>query len=130
MGSEFTDLEYELGDGPDFSTAAWSDARDSLGLDFPTLPYYIDGDVKLTDVWAILKYVALKLEPELLGSTLEQRAHVEMLANVLSELSKQSTIPCYFEGTDLEQLETSLLDNMHSLAAYMHQQGFSFLVAE
>ena len=30
--------------------SCWTDIKYSLGLDFPNLPYYIDDDVKLTQV--------------------------------------------------------------------------------
>ena len=38
----------------------WLPDKYSLGLDFPNLPYWIDGEVKLTQTLAILKYLARK----------------------------------------------------------------------
>lgn len=60
LSVEFEDVTYEQGDGPGFSDAAWTDVKDTLELDFPNLPYYIDEDVKLTDSLAIMKYISLK----------------------------------------------------------------------
>jgi hypothetical protein len=35
--------EYIPGDAPDHSRQDWLDAKFTLGLDFPNLPYYTDG---------------------------------------------------------------------------------------
>ena len=35
---------------PDFDKSCWFDNKFSLGFDFPNLPYFIDGDIKLTQV--------------------------------------------------------------------------------
>jgi glutathione S-transferase len=37
-------------------------------MDFPNLPYLIDEDYKLTESMAIMKYIAAKWKPELLGA--------------------------------------------------------------
>lgn len=47
---EFEDKRYKNRlDYSDTSTQ-WHAEKDTLGLDFPNLPYWIDGDVKLTQV--------------------------------------------------------------------------------
>lgn len=44
--------------------------KQSLGFDFPNLPYLIDGDLKLTESSAIEKYIIARSEhTELLGKT-------------------------------------------------------------
>ena len=35
---------------PDFDKSCWFDQKFSLGLDFPNLPYFVDGEIKLTQV--------------------------------------------------------------------------------
>uniref|UniRef100_A0A4X2L9D2 Glutathione S-transferase n=1 Tax=Vombatus ursinus TaxID=29139 RepID=A0A4X2L9D2_VOMUR len=42
---------------PDFDKSQWLDVKFSLGLDFPNLPYLIDGDHKITQSSAILRYI-------------------------------------------------------------------------
>lgn len=69
-GQEWVNQEYKIGDAPDFSREDWFSKKFTLGLDFPNLPYLIDGDVKLTQSIAILRYLARKFdlyptEPEL-----------------------------------------------------------------
>jgi glutathione S-transferase len=44
----YTDTEhvekfYEMGPAPDFDKSDFHKVKDSIGLDFPNLPYYIDG---------------------------------------------------------------------------------------
>ena len=37
-------------------------------MDFPNLPYYLDGDVKISESHTILRYIAQKHNPEMLGT--------------------------------------------------------------
>lgn len=39
---------------------AWLAVKFSLGLDFPNLPYMVDGDIRLTQSLAILRYLGRK----------------------------------------------------------------------
>jgi glutathione S-transferase len=32
----------------------------NLGIDFPNLPYLIDGDVKISETWAVCRYILKK----------------------------------------------------------------------
>ena len=45
---------------PDFDKTCWFDHKFSYGLDFPNLPYYMDGQTKLTQTHAIMRYIARK----------------------------------------------------------------------
>ncbi len=51
--------------------------KNKLGLDFPNLPYLINGDFKLTESMAIANYIIRKSKKtELLGKTVEDQAKV------------------------------------------------------
>ncbi|GBN57164.1 Glutathione S-transferase Mu 1 [Araneus ventricosus] len=52
----------------------WQRDKFSLGFDFPNLPYYIDGDIKLTQSIAIVRYLGNKLGLD--GKTDEQKRRV------------------------------------------------------
>jgi glutathione S-transferase len=65
---DFEDKQYAAGPGPDFDRSQWTDVKFNLGLDYPNLPYLIDEDFKLTESMAIMKYIAAKWKPELLGA--------------------------------------------------------------
>lgn len=61
--------------------------KKNLGLDFPNLPYLIDGHFKLTESSAIERYIIERSScQELLGKTLEEKAKVNMLLGVLSDI--------------------------------------------
>lgn len=47
---EYTDKLYNIGPAPDFDRSEWLNEKETLGLDFPNLPYLLDGDVKLSQV--------------------------------------------------------------------------------
>ena len=63
----YEEVLFEQGDAPSFSIQSWTSVKDTLGLDFPNVPYLIDGDVKLTDPLAIMIYLCNAYAPELLG---------------------------------------------------------------
>jgi len=60
-GTEFTDQRFELtGTHPNYSREQWTSVKDTLGLQFPNLPYYIDGDLKISESGAIMRHIARK----------------------------------------------------------------------
>ncbi|KAH7941008.1 hypothetical protein HPB49_009185 [Dermacentor silvarum] len=59
-GVDFVDKRYKLGPAPGYDHEEWLGEKFTLGLEFPNLPYYIDGDVKLTQSLAILRYLSRK----------------------------------------------------------------------
>ncbi|KAL4449713.1 hypothetical protein ABPG74_008086 [Tetrahymena malaccensis] len=62
----------------------------SLGLDFPNLPYLIDGEVKLTEFVAIFDYLSEKYgKPEWLGKGNDKYV-VSSLRSLFDELSTQT----------------------------------------
>ena len=48
---------------------------------FPNLPYLLDGSTQVTETLAIMKYIANKHGPELLGTDAAMIGRVEMVAN-------------------------------------------------
>ncbi|GFU01737.1 glutathione S-transferase Mu 1 [Trichonephila clavipes] len=55
----------------------WQKEKYSLELDFPNLPYYIDGDMKLTQSVAILRYLARKYGMD--GKNVEEKHIISMI---------------------------------------------------
>ena len=68
LGVDYEEHQYEQGDAPDFDRSSWLTVKETLGLQFPNLPYLLDGNMKLTETNAIMKYIANKFGPQLLGS--------------------------------------------------------------
>ena len=54
LNIDFEDTLYEAGDAPDFDKSCWTDVKETLGLEYPNLPYLIDGETKLTETVAIM----------------------------------------------------------------------------
>merc|ERR1712168_1172478 len=59
-GADYKDIRYKCGDPPGFDLSDWTNVKFKLGLDFPNLPYCIDGDIKVTLSNAILRYLGRK----------------------------------------------------------------------
>ena len=76
----FEDKMYDVGPGPDFDKSDWLNVKQTLGFEYPNLPYLIDGQTKITETAAIMKYIARKYKPELLGSSAAELGRIEMLA--------------------------------------------------
>ena len=51
--------------------------KKDLGLDFPNLPYYIDGDLKLSQSMAIVRHLGRKYN--LYGNTINESSMIDML---------------------------------------------------
>lgn len=80
----FEEKSYVQGEGPEFSREEWLKEKFSLGLDFPNLPYLIDGDLKMTQSKPILFYLGRKLS--LMGSNLADEAKIMMLCDEAHDL--------------------------------------------
>eukprot|EP01069_Polyplicarium_translucidae_P012430 Polyplicarium_translucidae@DN5195_c0_g1_i1.p1 len=63
----------------------WTDVKFKLGLDFPNLPYMIDGDIKLTQSTPIIRHLCRKHCPALLGKTPSIMAQVDMLMDFIAD---------------------------------------------
>lgn len=77
-GTDYEDKRLSCGPPPDFDKSCWLDQKYELGLDFPNLPYFIDGDIKITQSNAILRYIAG--QHDLLGKTTEEKVRVDIMA--------------------------------------------------
>ncbi|XP_040851581.1 glutathione S-transferase Mu 1-like isoform X4 [Ochotona curzoniae] len=102
---EYTDTSYEekrytMGDAPDYDQSQWLSEKFKLGLDFPNLPYLIDGTHKLTQSNAILRYLGRK--HNLCGETEEEKIRVDILENqamdVSNQLAEEKQKPEYLKG--------------------------------
>jgi len=79
LGEDFEDRTYECGDFPTFDKSCWFDVKETLGFDFPNLPYLIDGDMKITQSNAILRYLGRKHSMD--GKTEMEKIRVDILEN-------------------------------------------------
>uniref|UniRef100_A0A8C0ZUX6 Glutathione S-transferase n=1 Tax=Castor canadensis TaxID=51338 RepID=A0A8C0ZUX6_CASCN len=110
---EYTDSSYEekrytIGDAPDYDRSQWLSEKFTLGLDFPNLPYLIDGARKITQSNAILHYIARK--HDLCGETEEEKIRVDILENQVWDTRLQLGMMCY--NPDFEKLKPEFLEGL------------------
>ncbi|XP_064099720.1 glutathione S-transferase Mu 6-like [Macrobrachium nipponense] len=77
VGAKYEEKTYKFGPAPDFNRNAWFSVKPTMDLPIPNLPYYIDGDVKLTQSYAIMRHLGRKYD--LCGKTEKERMTVDML---------------------------------------------------
>jgi len=63
----------------------------SIGLDFPNIPYWKDGDFALSETLAIHKYLGDKYSPSLLGANAQEKGTIEMLKNIIKDAKSGCT---------------------------------------
>ncbi|KAM9109243.1 glutathione S-transferase Mu 1 [Megaptera novaeangliae] len=107
---EYTDSNYEekkypMGDAPSYDRSQWLNEKSKLGLDFPNLPYLVDGAHKLTQSNAILRYIARK--HNMCGETEEEKIRVDVLENQVMDVRLCMAMICY--SSDFEKLKPDYL---------------------
>ncbi|NP_001361607.1 glutathione S-transferase Mu 1 isoform 1 [Mus musculus] len=91
--SSYDEKRYTMGDAPDFDRSQWLNEKFKLGLDFPNLPYLIDGSHKITQSNAILRYLARKHHLD--GETEEERIRADIVENQVMDTRMQLIMLCY-----------------------------------
>ncbi|XP_070601213.1 glutathione S-transferase Mu 1-like isoform X1 [Erythrolamprus reginae] len=84
----------------------WTSVKEKLGLDFPNLPYLIDGERKITQSNAILRYIARK--HKMCGETEEEIIMMDTLDNHLMDFRVSFAKLCY--SPDFEKLKPGYLE--------------------
>jgi len=108
---KYEDKLYGSGPPPDYDRSQWLNEKFTLGLDFPNLPYFIDGDIKITQSLAILRHVARK--NNLVGETEMERARADMLEQQLSDDNRNFVMMNYaFSGGEFPTLKANYLKTM------------------
>ena len=76
-GADYKDVQYACGPAPKFDLSPWLNVKNTLGLDYPNLPYLIDGHIKITQSNAILRYLGRKFDLD--GKAEEDRVQVDIM---------------------------------------------------
>ena len=96
----FSEVTFELSkleDGSD-DLSAWRGQRDEWGLDFPNLPFLIDGAFRLTESSAIFQYIAEL--GGLRGSTPQERARTTQLYAIWAEVRGRCKTEFYYASVE------------------------------
>ncbi|XP_027238183.1 glutathione S-transferase Mu 3 [Penaeus vannamei] len=94
-GTEYEEKIYDCGPAPDYDKSCWFDVKFTLGLDFPNLPYYLDGNLKITQSSAIIRHIAR--QHDMCGKTEEEKVRVDVLENQAVDFRNGFTRLCYRE---------------------------------
>ncbi|XP_060629239.2 glutathione S-transferase Mu 4-like [Anolis sagrei] len=104
----YEEIRYRFGEAPDFDTSQWTSVKEKLGLDFPNLPYLIDGERKLTQSNAILRYLARK--HKMCGETEEEIVRMDILENQIWDFRVSLGRISY--NPDFEKLKPELIEQL------------------
>lgn len=95
---------------PEVFNSDWYKERNSLGLAFPNLPYYIEGDLKISQSLAIMRYLARKFD--LVPDSEEGRIRADMVEQQAADF--RSALARTFYNPDFEKLKDEYLKNLPS----------------
>lgn len=107
-GVEYVDKRYNYGSTPETLRTDWLNDKFNLGLDFPNLPYLFDGDIKITQSIAILRYLGRKYN--LVPKTAKEGAVVDMIEQELLDWRSQQS-GCFYNA-DHENLKAAYIDGL------------------
>ncbi|XP_006887246.1 PREDICTED: glutathione S-transferase Mu 1-like [Elephantulus edwardii] len=106
--SKYEEKKYKLGDASDHDRSQWQNEKFKVGLDFPNLPYLLDGAHKITQSKAITRYLARK--HNLCGETEEEKIRVDILENQVTDTRLELIRVCY--SLDFEKLKPPYLEGL------------------
>jgi len=110
MEIKYENVKYTMGPPPDLNRSEWDKVKYTLGLDFPNLPYIIDRDIKMTESWAIMRYLARKNNNQLYPETPEQEIRCDMAVGVIHDFRTTFTHIIY--NPDFQNLKGPYLEKL------------------
>lgn len=100
--------------------------KHALQLDFPNLPYLIEGNFRITETAAICTYIIDRSSrTELLGKNIQEKAFILNLVGVIEEcLNKLVTVA--YTGAGMEKTWKELQPKMEYLSKYKGKREWLF----
>jgi len=93
-----------------YDLSEWYNVKFSFGLDFPNCPYYIDGDVKLSQSFAIMKYLGRK--HNLVPKTEEEKIRVDLIEGEALDMRFNWSTLCYSAQEEFEKKKPEFLTKL------------------
>ena len=119
-GVDFEDRQYSSA-GP----LIWRDEKPNLGLDFPNLPYLIDGDYKITESRAVSAYICARWAPALLGANPVEKGAIAMMHNVVYDwIFSFLFMAMKSEPLPVDEIYTKAKEGLAPIAAYLGDKQF------
>ena len=101
----------------------WGPHKFNLGLDFPNLPYLVDGDFKLTESKSIMKYLCKKHNPAMLGRNAQEIATADMVSRVHDDYYNDLG-PYMFAKGDCEEVQQKITKYSGNIEAFLNDKDF------
>uniref|UniRef100_A0A3P9A8H7 glutathione transferase n=1 Tax=Esox lucius TaxID=8010 RepID=A0A3P9A8H7_ESOLU len=92
-GTKYEEKFYTCGEAPNYDKSCWFDEKKKLEMDFPNLPHLVDGDRKIVQSNAIMRYIARK--HNLCGETEDEKIRVDILENQAMDFRNGFVMMCY-----------------------------------
>jgi len=126
-GTPYEEKLYEVGPAPTFSRDSWLNEKFTLGLDFPNLPFMIDGDLKVSQSNAIINYIGRR--HNLVGKSEHQKTIVDMLVgeagDMRSGLSRlHYSSPDEYAATKDKFIAETLNPRLERISKFLGTQSF------
>ncbi|KAG5837793.1 hypothetical protein ANANG_G00216760 [Anguilla anguilla] len=106
-GTKYEDKFYSCGEAPNYDKSCWFDEKFKLGMDFPNLPYLEDGDRKIVQSNAIMRYIARK--HNLCGETEDEKVRVDIMENQAMDFRNGFVMLCY---RDFDKMKPGYLETL------------------
>ncbi|XP_036389846.1 glutathione S-transferase Mu 3-like [Megalops cyprinoides] len=106
-GTKYEEKFYSCGEAPNYDKSCWFDEKEKLGMDFPNLPYLEDGDRKIVQSNAIMRYIARK--HNMCGETEDEMVRVDVLENQAMDFRNGFVMLCY---TDFDKMKPGYLEKL------------------
>jgi len=90
------------------SFADWKAVKFTLGFDFPNLPYMIDGDIKITQSVAIMRYLGRKFN--LAASSEVEQVRLDLAEQEIMDMKTAQSRLCY--NPKYEELKADYVVNL------------------
>ena len=90
---EYCSVDYEEKRYSSDEAEVWRKDKFQLGLDFPNLPYYVDGEIKISESMAIMKYIARKYG--LFPGSEENKRKCDTAEGVIGDIRTHFAMMCY-----------------------------------
>ena len=111
-GTEFQEVQFDNQD-------KWfKETKFQMGLDFPNLPFLVDGEFKMTESHAIARYIINKSgQTDLLGKNTQDEGKVNAVTGILREINGAVVGLCF--NPDHESAKTEVLEKFRPKLNYL-----------
>uniref|UniRef100_A0A3P8TY12 glutathione transferase n=1 Tax=Amphiprion percula TaxID=161767 RepID=A0A3P8TY12_AMPPE len=123
---EYTGTEYgqafSCGEAPDYDKSCWFGIKDKLGMDFPNLPYLVDGDRKVVQSNAIMRYIARNTT---CGETEDEQVRVDIIENQAMDFRNGFVMLCYMNyDTNKDGYLKTLPDKLQQFSSFLASRNW------